>query len=292
MILSSRQCQALLALVAMLLFMPTGAHAGGNPQPVVNAVLKVVAITSAAKASEEVAQAGSEFLHETLPPGESIYSVRFNFTRASWADFWSRPDIFLVVECEGGERLLIPDVEYNWNYGTKIYRFRCPSLPAGSRCVLKLYDDDSASDLMWKTILSNKVSWNARAQATNSEAISGLVAISAQAQAGGELNLLDPQQAAAVTIDAADLVASAEFTVPDDATDRWEMQGTFLNGSTEYGDVQLIHWQANTLPVFLSYFLRPKLVFWSVVFLGVVAWLGTSYRRRARIEGKSLELQP
>lgn len=258
-------------------------------KPVVEAVLKVVAMAAAAEASREATAGLQRHFEKTAAPGESIYSVNFNFDRAAWSDFWSRPDVFLVLEKEGGEKLLIPDIEYDWDYGPKVCSFRCPTLRPGSRCVLRLYDDDAASDAVWKTIMTTAVDWEASAVAKPGPLLApplrGLVAMHAEVAAEGKLQLLTPAQASAIVLDAPDAIAVARFTIPNERPGQlWEMQGQFRSDGTDMGEVSFKHWYTNPAPSLVGSLLTPNVVFWTVFASGLIFIASRLRWRRQRDE--------
>jgi hypothetical protein len=252
-----------------------------NPKPFTT-VLKGIAVLAAGKGAEEATGAMQDHFQNNLAPGESIYSVDFNFKKGVWADYFSRPDIFLVLERTGGAPLLLPDIEYGWDYKTKIYTFKCQTLQPGSKCVLRLFDDDSASDAAWKSILASRVTWNTSASARPGLPIRGLVALEAKATATGEIQLYSKSTAQLLTLDEPDPIATATFTVPTDTPlTRWEMEGSFVKGSEPLGSVHFTHWYSNRLPTILTYLMRPKLAFWVVIFGGSVWLLYTIRRKRS-----------
>lgn len=253
--------------------------------PALKTVLKLASVVAAAKFAEEASVSLNEYWADAAPAGDSIYSVSFSFDRTSWTDFWSKPDVFLVVECEGARRFVVPEIEYDWNYGTKIYTFRCPTLPKDSRCVLRLYDDDSASDKIWKSVLSTRITWNADARATAKAGIpmmpaTGLACIEAKTAANGKLELLTQDEAQSLVLDAPDLIALAELTVPKaKPADKWEMKGEFINSGKEMGKVHLTHWWSATRAA--KPLLPSKVALWGVLLVGlliVVVW-GVGKRR-------------
>lgn len=260
-------------------------------RPVVEAVLKVVAVVAAAEASRDATVAIQDHFENTAASGESIYSVNFSFDQPAWSDFWSRPDVFLVLEVEGGEKLLIPDIEYDWDYSPKIYSFRCPTLRPGSRCVLKLYDDDAAADAVWKTIMAAAVKWKASAVAEPGPLLApplrGLVAMHAEVAAEGKLQLLTPAQASALVLDAPDAIAVARFTVPNERPGQlWEMKGQFRSDETDMGEVSSKHWYTNPAPSLVGSLLTPNVVFWTVFASGVILIL-SRLRWRTHRDGVS-----
>ena len=251
---------------------PTSAAQG--VKKLLETVLKVVGVVSAAKAAEEAGISVQNYWKDTAPPGESIYSASFHFDKKSWADFWTGPDIFMVVEYEGATSVLIPDIENNWNGQNKIYTFRCRTMPTGSRCVLRLCDDDSTSNAVWNSLLSAKFRWQVGATArTDGWPKQGVQTLEATARTDGAFQILDAADGKQYQIDVPDAVATATFIVPTASpSDRWDMDGSFLDGSTEMGRVHLTHWYTNEGHRFLS-FLNPSLLFWIVLAVGAFAIL-------------------
>lgn len=268
---SDKSIVILFVATAMLLTTTSvPSHCQAQSPEVVKTVLKLVTVVSAAKAAEEAGISLEDYWKETAKPGMSIYSISFDFDEVSWADWLTRPDIFAVVEYEAGQTVLIPDIEYNWDYSRKLYTFQCPTMPTGSRCVVRLYDDDTSNNLVWNTILSNKVNWTVSSQADVSIPASGTVALGVEAGAGGAFNILDLPQGKFAILDAPDPVAIATFSVPDEPpASNWSLEGSFTRGGKVVGDLTFKHWYTNDSPVWISYILRPKMLFWTVIVLGL-----------------------
>ncbi|MCB9875931.1 MAG: hypothetical protein H6821_17325 [Planctomycetaceae bacterium] len=269
--LSSKCIAAPFVATAMLLTtisVPSRSHAQ-SPE-VVRTVLKLVAVVSGAKAAEEAGIGLEEYWNETAKPGTSIYSITFDFDEGVWADWFSGPDIFAVVEYEGGRKVLIPDIEYNWDYSLKSYTIRCPTMPVGSTCVVRLYDDDAISNTVWKTILSNKVDWTVSSHANAQFPRRGTVALGVDAVAGGTFKILDLPDGQSAILDGPDSVAIATFSVPDEpSTSTWSLQGNFTHNGKNIGNMSFKHWYTNDTPIWIGYLLRPKLLFWAVIVLGL-----------------------
>lgn len=207
-----------------------------DDQPVV-----VTALAEAAISGEPAAE-----LDETLAAGESDYSLTIDFEATWWDRFYPAPDLFAVIESEGGRRFLIPEIEPNWDYSRKIFNFRCPTLNADSRGVVRLYDSDATSNHIWTQVLSSRISWDASATATAGPPgwLKKFACVELNAGAGGELQLLDPSTGESLIINAPDPIAAAEFTVPPaNGGQPWELQGVFMSGSRERGTVAFRHWQ-------------------------------------------------
>jgi hypothetical protein len=244
--------------------------------------LKLVGVVSAAKVAQEAGISVHDYWQGTAPPGQSIYSATFQFNKTSWADFWTGPDIYMVVESEGGRSVLIPEIENNWNGQEKIYTFRCLTMLTGSRCVLRLYDDDNTSNAIWNSILSTRVRFHAGTTVKIETGIprighklptSGVQSLEAAMQADGTFQILDTSNGKQYQIDKPDAVATANFTVPSaGAADRWQMEGEFVKDGTTMGKVSLTHWYTNNSLTVFSH-ITPNFLFWAVLAVGAFAAL-------------------
>jgi hypothetical protein len=238
--------------------------------------MKVAGSLVTAQAAKEAGMAIQAYWQGTVAPGQSVYSVAMSFDQTSWADWWSKPDVYLVVECEGVQTVLIPEIDYNWDGSRKVYTFRCPTLPAGARGALKLFDDDSASNAIWKNILATPVQWSVTG--TNHASLglpgSGVDCLDVTMAASGVLQVLDSEQKKTFQLDPPDLVAVAEFTVPSPTvTGPWTMAGKFSNGGNPLGKVELKHWNTNALSSRWQFFTRPWFLFWAILALGLgIGW--------------------
>jgi len=249
---------------------------GPKGMPIVVTVLELASILSAAKTAEEAGVSVQKYWNATTPPGESVYSVAFNFDHGSWADILSKPDIYLMCEYEGGRTILVPDIAINWDYSERICTFRCPTFPEGAKCVIRLYDDDSTSDAVWKDLLSNEVHWNAGIKFTSIPSMSwprsGVRCLDVNANANGTFSIIDPVTSKQYHLDPPDIVATAQFTVPSaKTTDIWKMNGDFYKDNTRMGRIDLKHWYTNRAPVFSQY-VTSQLLFWGALSVAFIVW--------------------
>ncbi len=271
---------------------PQLASAAGPP-PVLRTVLRLASVVAGAKAAEEAGVSLQDYWRDTVAPGQSVYSVSLSFDRSSGADFWSGPDVFLVVECEGASRVVVPEIQPNWDYSAKVFNFRCPTLSPGSTCRLQLCDDDGQTDQLLKSLLTQQVKWEFRGGATSGGLLpaSGVMALEATVAANGTLQLLSDDAAHKMVLDAPDLIASASFQVPDEhSSAKWELTGTFISDGTDMGEVRLTHWYSNPVPQITAYLLRPTAVFWCALFLGLLVVLASTWRYAAAYVPPSSEL--
>lgn len=147
---------------------------GSVTRKVLETTLSLAAVGTAAKFSEELGDSVTNYWEDNVPPGESLYSVSFAFNKSSWADWFSDPDVFVVIEREGGPSILLPEIRYNWDGSLMILAFRCPTLPANGRCVIRLMDDDGTSNEVWNSILGSRLSLSLNATPSPNSFIAGM----------------------------------------------------------------------------------------------------------------------
>ena len=241
--------------------------------------LKAAAAGSAAATNHEIGAGVQREWEQTLAPGESIYAARFSFDRATWSDIWSRPDVFLVIERDGGKRIVVPEIEYDWNYTPKVFNFRCPTLQSGERCVLRVYDDDGTADKVFKSLLTTPV----HVQAGVNVPLIPVPAVVGEARASGVIQLLAEKDAKTLVLEGPDAIAAADFQVPSTAP--WTLQGRFRQGNTDYGAVSLTHVHAHPLPGYIRNLLTPRLLFWGTLTCGLLVLAGgVNSLRRTKVQ--------
>jgi hypothetical protein len=198
---------------------------------------------------------------------DSIYSIYFRTNGGYWADLFSYPDIFFYVDIEGQGSFLVPEIHWNYTGGPILDRVLARGVKPGTRIVVRVLDDDSASDQIWNSILRNRqdIQLGVEVRLTNW--------ISIRPYIGGQIQLLDRN----VMIDAPDLVATAEFTVPDSNDGVWVADGTLHdeNGS-DVGKIQFACvWSAqgelSRSEASVSNWLGSA-VFWLVLGLCLLVW--------------------
>jgi hypothetical protein len=101
---------------------------------------------------------GAVALDRYLAKGEAVYALEFDLNNdvssIYWADYFSKPDVFPVLQVAGMGTYLIPDISTNYAGGKVIWTFKIPSIPGGRDISVFLNDDDSSSDQIWNGILS------------------------------------------------------------------------------------------------------------------------------------------
>lgn len=240
----------------------------------VKAVLALVSTYSAAKMAEELGTSVQDYWADTAKPGESIYSARIELTDTSWADWFSDPDVYMTVECEGQPTVLLPEVRHNWDGSPVVFTFRCSTLPEGSYCAFRLHDDDETSNAAWNGIMSSRVHWKV-GTSTGSLPAAGTVPLPIEASANGSVQVLDPTSSKNYVLDAPDTVAVGMFEIPAGIApaDKWELTGSLIKDSQAVGSASFTHWYTNEVPVESAYVIRPKVLFWTVLTAGTVAVL-------------------
>lgn len=161
-----------------------------------------------------------------------IFSIRYAFDTSKgdvyWSDWFSKPDVFVVVIIEGDGPFLIPNIWNNYKGGEILASVMTSNPNPNSKIGVYLFDDDSFSNKIWNRILQHKISWglNIDAEAMYSaelqqkglkaEAMSG---VKANFTAKGDLQILNSD----IEIDGADLLASA--IIPSSTNATWSKIG-------------------------------------------------------------------
>lgn len=250
------------------------------------AVTTVAAALAGAESLRKSGQSFEEYRHEDEiltrlrsqgigTTDVSILSVYFKTTGGYWSDFWSKPDLFFVVDIEGQGTNLVPQIHYNYHGEPVLDVVVAKSLPPGTRIIVRVLDDDTYSDAMWNSILQSRVTVAVKPeiQATKFVSVSA-VAI------GSEIRLLDKS----VTIDAPDFIAAAEFKVPASQDGRWVADSTlFDSAQNSVGTLQFASlWSAPQPSTAQQLAAQHKKVstalgngiFWGVLGVCLITWFG------------------
>lgn len=222
----------LTALVFATSLQPCGAQ--GGKAKAVKTIVKMLTGIGAAEAARRSGQSFEEYQqHDAIltslrsqgvdANNSSVFSVYFKVENGGgyWADFWSKPDVFFIVDIEGHGSHLVPQIHNNYQGHAILDKIVAQTIQPGSRVVVRVLDDDSTSDLMWNNILKTRV----RLSVTPSIQATQFVSIGASA--GGEVVLLDRN----TTIDAPDFIAAAEFRVPESDDGLWVADATLVDDS-------------------------------------------------------------
>lgn len=87
---------------------------------------------------------------------DSIYSIRFK-TRSGQTQFFgitSYPNIYLIVEIQGGRKLLLPQVWQNHRAEECIVNFASPEFPPNTKILVKFYSSNKQLNGLIKTLAS------------------------------------------------------------------------------------------------------------------------------------------
>ena len=252
-------------------------HAQGGKA--VQTIVKVLTGVGAAESMRRSGQSYEEYKHEDAiltqlrnqgvdANKSSVFSVYFSTSGGVWADFWSHPDLFFVVDIEGQGTKLVPQIRYNYRGEPVLDVVVADIVPPGSRVVVRVLDDDTSSDVMWNSILQT------RANLSVTPEVSATQFVSVTANASGQFAILDRN----VRIDAPDFIASAVFTVPETEDGRWVAEAQLIDGSQRnVGTLKFASlWSAikqQEQKVGKSY---GKFIFWGVIGLCLLFWFGWS----------------
>lgn len=226
--------------------------------------------------------------YQNAPLGEDcIYSiflnVNYNVGSVYWADTFSNPDIFFVVEVEGTGESILPFIRSEYKGGPILDRIVARELPAGSRVVIRVMDDDTSGNAIWEGILRSRINYNLSIGATSFTA-GGL--ISARAGSSGEIQVLAPGKN--LLLDGPDHIASVTFQVPDSEEKSWVADGELRDSSNRFvGTIQFSQiWNRRAETEALAKEMRTKVsqaekkesdtfggtIFWGVLALAFIAW--------------------
>lgn len=202
----------------------------------------------------------------------SVFSVYFRTIGGRWADFWTNPDLFFVVDIEGQGSKLVPQIHYNYRGEPVLDVIVSETVPPGSRIVVRVIDDDTSSDLIWNNILKTRVTLSVTPE------VKATQFVSIRASASGQIALLDRS----ATLDAPDFIASAEFIVPKTDDGLWVADAKLIDGSQkDVGSLQFSSlWSApqklaeQKTKVASSF---GNFLFWGVIGLCLLVWFGSSF---------------
>ena len=244
----------LIACTGILLFPVSQLRAQLTPQAL-KVVVKLLTGAAAAESLSKSAQAyerrdfskatvqqESETIRRLREQGieannAAVYSAMFSLDTNSnavwWADYFSKADPFFLVDIEGQGTFLAPQIRYNYQGGPILDRVVAKDIPPGRRVVVRVMDDDTLSDEIWKSILRTRVdlTLDANAKATQYVQLS--------ANVNGKLSVQLLPNAAPVVIDAPDQIATMSFLVPNTSDGRWVANGDLFDGNnTKVGTLQ------------------------------------------------------
>jgi hypothetical protein len=232
------------ALVVALLALSQFAEAQGGKSQALKWVFTLVTGAGAAKAFGNADQAHAVFQQKDAiaarlknqgvdPINGAVFSLYFTLngdvSSVYWADIINKPDIYALVQIEGDGDYLVPAIQYEYAGQPIIENLFHRIVPAGRRILVHIMDDDSFSNTVWNNILQTSVSYNVTAD------VSCKPFLKAKVEAGGKVRLLDRN----MELDAADYIATAEFTAPNTQEDRWVANGVLRDSSNrEVGKLQ------------------------------------------------------
>ena len=127
--------RTILAAVMVATSFFTPAIASAQPQwgkvgtQLLRGTMELMTVATTAKAAERVGEQMQAYWKKTVLPGESAYSVRVSLSRISWADWLSKPDLFLLIDCEGVASIVLPVVFSDYDGSEVVFNFRCPTFP-------------------------------------------------------------------------------------------------------------------------------------------------------------------
>jgi len=205
------------------------------------------------------------------PTDGAIYSLYFSLngdvSSVMWADIFSKPDIFAVVQIEGQGTFLVPDIHNEYAGQPILENIVAKNATPGARILVHILDDDSLSDAIWNSILQSRVSYRVTSE------ISCTTFARVNVEASGQIRLLDRN----MVIDAPDYIATAEFTAPSSPDGRWLANGILRDSENrDVGKLQFAQiWRADPQLVQEAAQSHSRGIFWGV-FGGVALLVGVT----------------
>ena len=216
------------------------------------------------------------------PTDGAIYSLYFSLSgdvsSVMWADIFSKPDIFAVVQIEGQGTFLIPDIQQDYGGQPILENVVAKNATPGARILVHILDDDCLSNEIWNKILQSRIDYRVTTdiQATTFARVN--------VETSGSLRLLDRN----MVIDPPDYIATAEFTAPSSPDGRWLANGILHDSQNrEVGKLQFAQlWRADPQLVQEAAKSHSRGVFWGVfggvaLLVGVVALFSKSQKTTA-----------
>jgi hypothetical protein len=221
----------LITAVALVSVRDTGAGVpSGLLKPVITILVGAGAAESLAKGFDANARGDqkqsikTELEQQGIDPTDgAIYSLHLNLDYHSHAIYWARwftkPDLFAVIQFEGQNPYVIPDIERKFHGEPIQWTVLQKHAAKGQRIVIQILDDHTASNEIWNSILQSKVTFH-HGDITFDKSLS--------ASWDGEIQvaLLDKK----VTIAPPTHIAYAEFRAPP-TNDKWHAEGIFRDDS-------------------------------------------------------------
>lgn len=154
-----------------------------------------------------------------------VYSVYFTLNNDAssvyWADTISRADVYFCLDLEGHGTHLVPDIRYGYNGSPVLNSVIAREVRPGNKIVVRVLDDDSLSNAVWRSLLETRVKLDV-----------GMVAflpVPVMTHASGELQLLSKNSR--VVVSAPDEIAAVTVTVPNTEDGTWLTKGELKDGS-------------------------------------------------------------
>jgi hypothetical protein len=222
----------------------------------------------------------------------TIYSIflniDYNVGSVYWADTFSNPDEFFVVEVEGIGQFVLPNIRNEYKGGPVLDRIVLPALSPGTRIVVRVLDDDTNGNEVWNSVLRNRINYRF---AIDGAALFATSAFRSQADFSGGFQLLDTPQR--LVLDGPDQIATVVFRVPEVQDNTWVADGELRDSNNRpAGRVQFSQvWNARSELASLERELEVRaanakkkaassfgwLIFWVVIGIVGLTWFYKSF---------------
>jgi hypothetical protein len=195
--------------VLLLVAQPLALEAQAT-KAVLNAAGKVFRGKGGLAAITGVGVGGAAAFDQYLGQGEAVYALQLDLkndaSSIKWADIFSKPDVFPILQVAGIGNYLIPEIAKNYAGGKLIWTFKIPQIPAGRDLSVIIYDDDTTSDHIWQNILSTR--WSVSVGITIPIEMTGGIPV--HGGVGGDIQFINEN----VTINAPEQIAIYSIKTP------------------------------------------------------------------------------
>ena len=239
-----------------------------------------------------------QFRSQGLPDDQTtIYSIflniDYNAGSVYWADTFSNPDVFFVVEVEGAGQFMLPSIRNEYKGGPVLDRIVLPALRPGTRVIVRVLDDDTNGNEIWNSILRNKVNYRFT---IDGAALAATSVLRAQADIYGGFQVLDTPQR--LVLDGPDQLATVAFQIPDVQDKTWVADGELRDSNNQpAGQVQFSQvWNTQSELASLERELEQRVakaeqkeatsfgwfIFWGVLGIVCLTWFYKSFTEKQR----------
>ena len=133
----------------------------------------------------------------------------------------THPNIYFVIDIQGQDKYILPDIEYSFKGGRILKSFLAKNYKPGSNIQITIYDSDATSNAIFNNLLRTKIT------AEGGISTNGAVPIKAEAAVSGNIQLIKDGQT--LVLDAPEIISSVIGTAPKEKDKFFEAKGKLLS---------------------------------------------------------------